>query len=85
MCPDPHQITLRRVTSAVACGTYGGKETRIQNIGGETCKKRRPLEYPDADDRVTVKWTLGIGNDRASTGLMWFRISKCGGLLCTWQ
>jgi hypothetical protein len=46
-------------------------------------ERRGPLEYIEADERIKLKLNFGMGNDRALTGLIWFRISRSGGLLCT--
>jgi hypothetical protein len=42
-----------------------------------------PLEYLGAYDRITLKLIFGMWNNKASTRLIWFRISRSGGLLCT--
>jgi hypothetical protein len=42
------------------------------------------LEYLGADGKITLKLIFGMGNDKALTRLIWFRISRSGGLLCTW-
>jgi hypothetical protein len=47
-------------------------------------ERREPLEYLGADERITLKLIFGMGNVRALTGLIWFRKSRNGGLLCTW-
>jgi hypothetical protein len=39
-----------------ACSTYGGKESCIQDFGGETLRKGDHLGDPGVDGRIILKW-----------------------------
>ena len=65
-----------------ACGRYGGHERCIQDFGGETGGKK-PLEDPDVDGTIEIKWIFKKWDGEEWIELMWFRIRRDSGRLCT--